>query len=149
MPSSATVRSGNRFAYQVTAVAVLAAVLAGCSSSRFSDSLVTGATDGGGSQPNYSQPMPPSLVGTNPIANGQPTALATPSGAVMVAGLPPANGGTPTNYTPSPQTVAPVAVATLPASLAAIHAALETCGRWHTVDKIFLLFSLATGVIMR
>ena len=46
MHSSATVSSRIRFAYPVAAVAVLAALLTGCASSRF-DHTVTGATDGG------------------------------------------------------------------------------------------------------
>lgn len=89
MSSSATVSSGSRFAYQVTAVAVMAAIVAGCSSSRFADSLFTGATGGAGGQSTYDQPMPPALVGNNPVVAGQANA---PAGNVQTAALPPAAG---------------------------------------------------------
>lgn len=108
MPSSATVRPGSRFAYQVTAVAVLAAIVAGCSSSRFSDSTFTGATNGAGGQTTSSQPMPPALVGTNPVQNGAanlPTPQGQSTGQVAVAALPPATN----TQSPMPATNTPVA----------------------------------------
>lgn len=96
----------------VGAVALLSGFTAACSSP-----MTTGAT--GPSPGSVSgQPMPPALVGTNPIANGQPTGYAagTVNGpgagatAVQTAALPPA--GAPANYgapAPAPMTAAPVA----------------------------------------
>ncbi len=81
----------------------MAAIVAGCSSSRFADSLFTGATDGAGGQSSVNQPMPPALVGNNPVSNGVANAPAganaAPAQNVQVAALPPA-GNAPANASP-------------------------------------------------
>lgn len=89
MPSTVTVSSRIRFAYPVAAVAVLAVVTAGCASSRFDRADVTGATNPNGTEAVYGQPMPPALVGTNPVADGQPNTF-VPSNQVATSALPPA-----------------------------------------------------------
>ena len=94
MLSSVTASSRPRLFYQVAAVAVLAAITAGCSSSRFDSKLFTGATDGAIAQTAYNQPMPPALVGSSPVSVDQPNLIA-------VAGLPP-TVGSPVNYNPTP-----------------------------------------------
>lgn len=138
MPSSATVRPGSRFAYQVTAVAVLAAIVAGCSSSRFSDSLFTGATNGAGGQATSSQPMPPALVGNNPVQNGAanlPTPQGQPTGQVAVAALPPAtNTQTPLPANNTVATPAPAAAATGTAITVSAGDTLYSLSRSHGVS---------------
>ncbi|MCC6736347.1 MAG: LysM peptidoglycan-binding domain-containing M23 family metallopeptidase [Bauldia sp.] len=102
----------------VGAVALLSGFTAACSSP-----MTTGAT---GPAPGAvsGQPMPPALVGTNPIANGQPTGYAAGTvngpgaGAtdVQVAALPPPTG------TPATGAAAPLpaaATGTSPANYAA------------------------------
>jgi murein DD-endopeptidase MepM/ murein hydrolase activator NlpD len=63
MSSSAAVSPGLRIAYQVAAVAVLAALAAGCSSSRFGGPDRFNTTGAVAPQPVYNQPVPPALVG--------------------------------------------------------------------------------------
>ena len=122
MPRTAAVSSRSRIVYQVAAVAVLAAVAAGCSSTRFNNSVVTGATEGATTQTAHNQPMPPALVGNNPIANGQPNTVTT-------AALPPATGA-PIDYTPQvavqPAALTPGPVAQTPQSSAITVAAGDT-----------------------
>ena len=89
MPSAVAVSSRIRFAYPVAAVAVLAVFAAGCTSSRFDRADVTGATNPAGTEAVYGQPMPPALVGTNPIAGGQATTF-EPTNQVATTQLPPA-----------------------------------------------------------
>ncbi|MHA1559295.1 MAG: LysM peptidoglycan-binding domain-containing protein, partial [Alphaproteobacteria bacterium] len=105
MPSAVAVSSRIRFAYPVAAVAVLAVFTAGCASSRFDRADVTGATNAGGTEAVYGQPMPPALVGTNPVAEGQATTFA-PTNQVATTQLSPAGA------TPNPQQPTVVAATT-------------------------------------
>lgn len=107
MPSAVTVSSRIRFAYPVAAVAALAVFTAGCASSRFDRADVTGATSPSATEAVYGQPMPPALVGTNPVANGQPNTF-VPSNQVATTELPPAGAATTTRQ---PTVVAAAAVA--------------------------------------
>lgn len=102
------------------AVALLSGFTAACSSPMTTSA--TGPLPGSVS----GQPMPPALVGTNPIANGQPTGYAagTVNGpgagasAVQIAALPPA-GTAPANYgAPAPAPIAAAPVAAGPAAAA-------------------------------
>ncbi|MGV8840569.1 MAG: hypothetical protein ACWA6X_09730, partial [Bauldia sp.] len=102
----------------VGAVALLSGFTAACSSP-----MTTGAT---GPQPGAvsGQPMPPALVGTNPIANGQPTGYAagTVAGpgagatAVQTAALPPPTGTPATYAAPAPTPAAATAQPTTQAA---------------------------------
>ncbi len=119
MLSSATVSSWLRSAYPVAAVAVLAALVTGCASSRF-DQSVTGAT-GGATTGAYEQPMPPALIGTNPIRGGQANGTTATGDQIATGALPPATA----TYTPSATATYPTttvaAVTTVPAAESTVH----------------------------
>jgi murein DD-endopeptidase MepM/ murein hydrolase activator NlpD len=123
MLSAATVSSRFRYAYPVAAVAVLAAILAGCASQRI-DRATTGTTSGGTGQVSYDQPLPPALVGNNPISEGQANSgTTTTAGGVTTGTLPPATG-TPANYTPTQPTTVAAATPT-PATENTVHIVTE------------------------
>jgi len=98
MFSSAAVSPGLRIAYQVAAVAVLAALATGCSSSRFGGPDTASTTGAINPVPVYNQPTPPAPVGAGaaqPYQAYQPTQQYTPQNTVAVqpittAALPPA-----------------------------------------------------------
>lgn len=97
----------SRILVRAAAVVLLSGFAAACSTS----SMTTGATSPGTPPAYTGQPMPPALVGTNPIAGGQATAdqYATgPNAGVTTAALPPPPGG---NYTQQPPAAQQVAMA--------------------------------------
>ncbi len=115
MTCAVTVSSRIRSAYPVAAVAVLALTLGACASARFDRDDVTGATSPTGVQAVNGQPMPPALVGNNPIVQGQPN-TAGQTNQVTTTALPPTTGG-PTTTVP-PTTVAATTTTTTPTTAA-------------------------------
>lgn len=112
MPSSATVSSRISSAYRVAAVAVLAATIAGCASSRVDSTGVTGAVATG-------TPTPPGLVGTNPIVQGQANTQPVPTTTAVVPTATPTvtTGGLP----PATTTVAATTPAPAPTAQSSVH----------------------------
>ena len=111
MPSAVTVSSRIRFAYPVAAVAALAVFTAGCASSRFDRADVTGATNPNPTEAAYGQPMPPALVGTNPVADGKPNTF-LPNNQVATTELPPAGAATTTRQLTVVAAIAPTSQST-------------------------------------
>lgn len=117
MTCAVTVSSRIRSAYPVAAVAVLALTLGACASARFDRSDVTGATSPAGAQAVNGQPMPPALVGNNPIVQGQAN-TGGQTNQVTTTALPPTAGGPTTTVPPTtvaattpPTTTAPTTAA--------------------------------------